>query len=776
MPTTPAWQAARNGLPGNLNATNQAAQTNQFLGSHPFSGVYAGSAIVTPSGGTGFVWLTYGTATDIDQPFVLPAGQTAIGRVTVPVTVYGQGADLLAELWPDNGAGLPNTTGTPLAATLVPAAWFLNLSATTGVATGGPLATPQYNSTLLSGDWIASPWLGPAGSANGVASYSSPVTSGNFGVLLGGYDFTAGTALAHVNTVQYLGGGTIGQPQAQPPLPQATFYGAAAAGTDFLLYAGGETTTPAATASTAVWVAGWDPNTGKVSQWSAQAALPVALSQSGAAAWGNTVYLVGGTTNATSAGAVNTVYVGTVSNGQLNAWAAGPPLPQPLSSMVAAVVGDWLIVAGGATSTAGVASNATYYALIHPDGSLGGWQTGPTMPLGVSVEGPGWDFFVTDSALVVVEGWSTPGTTATSLIQILSASADGLGEWHKCYSYHASQEQVLAFPTGNGGVWDAFILRDVTSQYYHAQVWPVPTASIPLPATGLTAGATYHVLLRQNQSGSVSDYLGIGIHNYATATGESNGLTSARYANVWTAITGTWSTLNNSWSVPVTVFDRSQTGHLLHAWQDPDAGHLAAATDTRVDDFRGRMLGHCEATAMPNNPLDSNPTFTTGVAPWTAVGGTITQSSAQTHGGYPYSGLLTPNGTAATVYAASELLPVVPGRWYTANGWLYSTPGYTNVSLSVNWFDHAGTYLSTSSSTVSLTAATWTQVTNIWQAPAGAAQAALVPTEGGTPTTADVLYLSYVTLTATDPTVLPSVSQVVYGQGLYPPTAVVQHA
>ena len=54
MATTPAWQAARTGFPGNLNAVNASAHINQALGTHAMQPVCQGNALVTPSGGANF--------------------------------------------------------------------------------------------------------------------------------------------------------------------------------------------------------------------------------------------------------------------------------------------------------------------------------------------------------------------------------------------------------------------------------------------------------------------------------------------------------------------------------------------------------------------------------------------------------------------------------------------------------------------------------------------------------------------------------------------------
>ncbi len=300
---------------------------------------------------------------------------------------------------------------------------------------------------------------------------------------------------------------------------------------------------------------------------------------------------------------------------------------------------------------------------------------------------------------------------------------------------------------------------------YVYSMTPVSLISVPLPASGLTSGATYHVTLHQRPTGNpLNDYLqfGAGVGGLAS---------TFKYRAVGSA--GAW-TADPSRSILIQVFDQTAGNLPLHTWQDPNASNLAATASTFAWGYAGRLRGHCEAILSPNDPLDSNPTFVSGTSPWTATGGTLTQSNAQTHGGYTESGLLTPNGTSALAYASSEKMRVTPGQWYRAQGWFYSPTGWANVSLSVNWFDSSQAYLSTSSSTVSLAAATWTQQVNNFQAPTGAAYATLVPTQGGTPGVTNTLFLSYLTLTNTDPSALASVAVVNYGGDIGAPTGVTQ--
>lgn len=151
-------------------------------------------------------------------------------------------------------------------------------------------------------------------------------------------------------------------------------------------------------------------------------------------------------------------------------------------------------------------------------------------------------------------------------------------------------------------------------------------------------------------------------------------------------------------------------------------------------------------TAIANN-LIPDPGFEAGVTDWFASGGTITQSSTQKHSG-SFAARIVPDGSGQ-VYAQSGLVPVTPGVQLTAAGWVWFTTAVTSsFAMSVNWFDASEDYLSTSSVFVSVPAATWTQASNTFTAPAGAAYAALVPLLGGTPPASQVWYVDDVSLTS----------------------------
>lgn len=769
--TTPLWQAAENGIPGHLSAANQSAQVDQLLAAHQITPIYQGTQVLTPGGGTQFDnALTYSNLYDLDQPFTLTG--TSVGRVVLPVAPYGNGADLTVTLYPDNGSGAPNL-GAPISATSVPAGIITSLAAPNGLLNGGPLATAANNGAYFTGSITTSPWAPPAGGSGGASITSSYACDGNYLIGVGGSSPTTGAPLIGVNTFQYLGGGSLAQPVPQPALPVATSVAAVAICNGSILAMGG-TTDNFATTTASVWAASWDNGTGIIGSWSQQTALPASSMYAAAAASGTTVYYLGGCNPSLTPSAA--VYYATVDNGQVSAWNAGPALPQALFSPLTAVASGWLIVMGGINSDTSNVTSTVYYAAIHSDGSLGNWQAGPSLPTANSAYPPGCGIVVGDDLIALVCGQGNSGLAPISTIQTIAVTSNGIGStWQSSGWSEAAYLPLGTFAAGDGS-YDVVALNFTSARTEYSRLQSVPLLSVPLYATGLTSGAKYHVVMQQHQNASAADYLAFCVIDDTPLP--LNALVSPRHS-------GSWSTLLATWGVPMSVFSASTGGPVLHTWEDPNAYNCAQRTSTLLYNNQQLPIGVIEQTLKANPPRNANPTFTSGVSPWTATGGTLTQSAAQTHGGFAFSGLLTPSGTAASATALSELFPVSQGggpfygssSWYLVDGWLYSTPGYTNVSLSVAWYDQGSNLISTSFTVQALTAATWTHVQNWYLAPAQAAYGQIQATEGGTPAASKLLYLSDVFLIASQECVgsLTSAAAIEYPSGAYwPPVGVEQ--
>lgn len=174
----------------------------------------------------------------------------------------------------------------------------------------------------------------------------------------------------------------------------------------------------------------------------------------------------------------------------------------------------------------------------------------------------------------------------------------------------------------------------------------------------------------------------------------------------------------------------------------------------------------------------SNPTFESGLSPWTSSGlSSFTQSSTQKHSG-SFAARCVPDGTTANVGPSSEQVPTVGNAAVTVSCWVWFTSAVTaNFSASVNWFDSAHAYIFTTSVFVSVPAATWTRVSNIVQAPANAAYAAFVPVLIGTPPASQIWYVDDASFQGTQKfTVTRSVNGVVKAQTAGLPVSLTRRA
>lgn len=765
--TTPAWQAPLNGLPGQQRANLGSAHLNQLLGAHAQTQIYAGAGVATPvHGGQNFQWHTPAANVDIDQPFTMSG--TTLGRVVLPLLPAGNGADVLVTLYPDS-SGAPNVSS-PIAATKVPAAYLNQVAAPQGLPAGGPLATEVNNNAFLTGSVTNPAWTEPASDSGGFSTFTSYTVNGNYIISLGGRTQTGSAAsLPYVFSTYYGGGGILSAPVPQPALPQGLELSApVVCNNSTIVTIGGYTTAT----SSVCYTASWNPSTGVIGAWSAQTSLPTQINKAGAASYGNFIYSVGGLAGPSQT-FTNAVYMNTVSNGQLGSWTSVSPIPVALSAVTCFAVNGWLIVAGGDNASFSQV-NTTYYAAIHADGSLGPWLSGPNLPSVGDSNLAGFTLCQAGDLLLWIGGG------VTEPVQVLAVTANGLGSYWRQSDWTnptgITEFVVGAFSNGDG-TYDIVAIDPSLPQVFATKLTPAPMVSVPLPATGLTNGATYHMVMRTVPTTSASDYVSVGLIDSSSAGSAYpvGALQSSRYS-------GTWTTITSGSSVPMQLYDNSVSGKVLHVWQDPDPlFKVAQSAGSLLYNSQGLLAGVLEVTAHPNVPLNANPTFTSGVSPWTAVNGTITQSSTQTHGGYPFSGLLTPTGGFTQAYAISELIPVTQtpwgaAQWVMPTGWFWTPTTWSQFDLSVFWFDQGGGFISSSDAFASLTGATWTQVTNHAQPPPTAAGAKILAILNGSPTAAQLLYMSNVPLLLTPETVgaLTSAATVNYGANPWPPTGVTQ--
>lgn len=138
--------------------------------------------------------------------------------------------------------------------------------------------------------------------------------------------------------------------------------------------------------------------------------------------------------------------------------------------------------------------------------------------------------------------------------------------------------------------------------------------------------------------------------------------------------------------------------------------------------------------------------FESGVGSFTgASGGTFVQSNEQAHRG-TFSGKLTVTGTPTQAYVRPAQAAVTGGARLTVRMWAYR-PVTGIMQCSIDWFDAAHAYISTSAAQYNLTAGEWTAVQGSGTAPANAAYASYGPTLPANPATGTVMYVDEVVLT-----------------------------
>ena len=747
MPT-PTWSGVRSGLLGDTGAVNASAQINQLLGTHAITPVYQGSSVLTPQGSGGTAWGNQLSTQDIGQPFTM-SGST-IGRVVVPLLAVGNGADLIVSLC-NNSSGSP---GSVITQTRIPANWISQLAAVSGIS--GPSSTAptmKYTNNPLATAVSNSFHMGPTTLTN----WSYPTVFPGFSILDGAQNYygkyflvvgaqNGSTYLPNVYTIAYDTLGNLASAIPQPAFPVNSGGSNAlgisvdpASGSLTFVVAGGSTAPGVEIAS--VYTASFDANAGTLSAWSSQASLPQALRDGTFAAWNGYVYVYGGV-NAGLTADLNTVYFAQVQNGQITAWNTANPYPLALDSAFMTAINGFLVVFGGETFS-GTQQTACYYAPINSNGSLGAWQAGPSLPV-ASV-----------AFQVGTPAFGSYGVAAVSNSQVytLGFTASGPDLAWQTFNQPQGGDQLAEIAT-QPGTWLHYGLY---STYY--STFPTtltPRISVPLPTTGLSNGATYHVVLSQ-PGGDLNNYL-CTHDDFDVFPGDPTALTRPKGSATWTAGT-------SGHAVPIQIFDGSTLGKAWHFWEDSGERVTTLAWGTTPNQ---PLLGILEATQQPGPVLNANYTFTSTLSPWGAANGTVAQSSAHTHGNLPFSALLTPTGGFTQCDIECEKLTVYQQQSYIGSAWVFSPTGYSNCSVILNWYTSGGSFISSTFGTVfSVAANTWTFMTATGTPPATAALGTMGVYEKGTPPNTALLYISAPTYQNTSGSMVSSVAQYTYA-GTWP--------
>lgn len=179
----------------------------------------------------------------------------------------------------------------------------------------------------------------------------------------------------------------------------------------------------------------WHPTNTDQSTWTywhATTTLSSTRSMSGAIAYNNRLYIVGGLSGTGTGTAVTTTeYTDINPNGTLGGWTTGTALPAALQGHSVQTYNDWLYVLGGAGSYNGAPNNTVRYIKLAANGAMtGGWQTSSNSFTTARTSGGGNMTTVWGGYLYITGGCGTVNTNGycTSILgdsQVASINADG---------------------------------------------------------------------------------------------------------------------------------------------------------------------------------------------------------------------------------------------------------------------------------------------------------------------------------------------------------------
>lgn len=154
----------------------------------------------------------------------------------------------------------------------------------------------------------------------------------------------------------------------------------------------------------------------------------------------------------------------------------------------------------------------------------------------------------------------------------------------------------------------------------------------------------------------------------------------------------------------------------------------------------------------PGTNLSPDPLFSGGLSNWSASNSTIALSTAQPYtfpdtsaAGQPTISV-TPDGASSSgglnQSASTAVGSITPGHSYTVTGWVYATQSWSDVRMTVDWFDSSNVFLSTGlGSATSVSAGSWTPLTQTLTAPASSSRARVRFRWGSTPSSNITFYV-----------------------------------
>jgi N-acetylneuraminic acid mutarotase len=164
------------------------------------------------------------------------------------------------------------------------------------------------------------------------------------------------------------------------------------------------------------------------------APLPIPLSGHNAVITNGRVYVIGGSTSGQPGDSQNQIFVGSINpgTGDIPAWTATTPLPEPLFDAASTVAGGKIWVCGGATSTTAKATNVVYFAGINQaDGMIPTSSERDTWTRATDLPSPvKWHNFVSfNNHLLVVGGTNNSGVQKQIMTANLVDNKQNILSW-----------------------------------------------------------------------------------------------------------------------------------------------------------------------------------------------------------------------------------------------------------------------------------------------------------------------------------------------------------
>ncbi len=246
--------------------------------------------------------------------------------------------------------------------------------------------------------------------------YSQAAVTRNRIYLLGG--FNGSNYLSTVYTAPILPDGALGPWTTGTPLPSAVSDSQAVVTRSRIYLLGGLIN---GSPSSTVYTAPILPD-GTLGDWTTAESLPGNVTDSQAVVTRNRVYLLGGTINRNVASTVYTAPI--LPDGTLGTWTTGISLPETVFYSQAMVTCSRVYLLGGFSGN-GSSSSTVYTAPILSDGTLGDWTTGTSLPGTVSDS----QTVVTRSRVYLLGG-RTINDSPSSTVYTAPILSDGtLGTW-----------------------------------------------------------------------------------------------------------------------------------------------------------------------------------------------------------------------------------------------------------------------------------------------------------------------------------------------------------